>query len=69
MNTPLSRRTALQAAGATVLAAGLSGGLTATAAHAAMKAMTAAVATATRTRCIRRARDMEPESPPCLRRA
>ncbi|QIY74211.1 glycosyl hydrolase family 28 protein [Streptomyces sp. RLB1-33] len=34
MNTPLSRRTALQAAGATVLAAGLSGGLTATAVHA-----------------------------------
>ena len=34
MNTPLSRRTALQAAGATVLAAGLTGGLTATAAHA-----------------------------------
>ncbi|MFE9452304.1 glycosyl hydrolase family 28 protein [Streptomyces sp. NPDC006739] len=34
MNTPLSRRGALQAAGATVLAAGLSGGLTATAAHA-----------------------------------
>ncbi|WP_327432684.1 glycosyl hydrolase family 28 protein [Streptomyces sp. NBC_01236] len=34
MNTPLSRRTALQAAGATVLAVGLSGGLTATAAHA-----------------------------------
>ncbi|MGW2521735.1 glycosyl hydrolase family 28 protein [Streptomyces sp. NPDC001617] len=34
MNTPLSRRTALQAAGATVLAAGLSGGLTATTAHA-----------------------------------
>ena len=33
MNTPLSRRTALQAAGATALAAGLSG-LTATAAHA-----------------------------------
>ncbi|MET9385140.1 glycosyl hydrolase family 28 protein [Streptomyces sp. NPDC002928] len=33
MNTPLSRRTALQAAGATVLAAGLSG-MTATAAHA-----------------------------------
>ncbi|SHH81773.1 hypothetical protein [Streptomyces sp. 3214.6] len=34
MITALSRRTALQAAGATVLAAGLSGGLTATAAHA-----------------------------------
>ncbi|MDX3311378.1 glycosyl hydrolase family 28 protein [Streptomyces sp. NPDC054884] len=34
MNTPLSRRTALTAAGATVLATGLSGGLTATAAHA-----------------------------------
>lgn len=34
MNTPLSRRTAPQAAGATAFAAGLSGGLTATAAHA-----------------------------------
>ncbi|MEU5597739.1 glycosyl hydrolase family 28 protein [Streptomyces sp. NPDC020298] len=34
MNSPLSRRTALQAAGATVFAAGLSGGLTATTAHA-----------------------------------
>ncbi|WP_327185710.1 glycosyl hydrolase family 28 protein [Streptomyces sp. NBC_01334] len=34
MNAPLSRRTALQAAGATVLAAGLSGGLMAPAAHA-----------------------------------
>lgn len=34
MDTPLSRRTALQAVGATALAAGLSGGLTATAAHA-----------------------------------
>jgi hypothetical protein len=34
MNTRLSRRTALQAAGATVLAAGLSSGPTATAAHA-----------------------------------
>ncbi|MER5436151.1 glycosyl hydrolase family 28 protein [Streptomyces sp. NPDC002588] len=34
MNTPLSRRSALQAAGATVVAAGLSGGPTAAAAHA-----------------------------------
>ncbi|WP_406441998.1 glycosyl hydrolase family 28 protein [Streptomyces sp. NBC_00631] len=34
MNAPFSRRTALRAAGATALAAGLSGGLTATAAHA-----------------------------------
>ncbi|MFE6822678.1 glycosyl hydrolase family 28 protein [Streptomyces sp. NPDC057690] len=34
MNAPLSRRTALQAAGATVLAAGLSSGFLATAAHA-----------------------------------
>ena len=34
MTAPFSRRTALQAAGATALAAGLSGGLTATAAHA-----------------------------------
>ncbi|RPE39483.1 glycosyl hydrolase family 28 [Streptomyces sp. Ag109_O5-1] len=34
MNAPLSRRAALQAAGATALAAGLSGGLTTTAAHA-----------------------------------